>query len=128
MTTNADSTAQGVTTSAASTKAQTKNKVKKTVMKLPASFTLAQLMATNNIPEKRYNTVYQRVRVLVKKGELKESATIKNGGGKGRAEIVYSRPDASENNNLLRKAAGQGRLKSQGVVVPVEAVAEPVQA
>ena len=123
---------QEVSASAASNEAQTSGnnkktvaRVKKTTMKLPKAGTIKEIMVLNNEPEKRYNTIYQRIQVLVKKGELIESATVKNGEGKGRAEAVYSRPDASPNNNLLRKAAAQGRLKSQGVV-PTETPAETV--
>jgi antitoxin component YwqK of YwqJK toxin-antitoxin module len=124
---------QEVSASTASNEAQTSGnkktvaRVKKTTMKLPKAGTIKEIMVLNNEPESRYNTIYQRIQVLVKKGELIESATVKNGDGKGRAEAVYSRPDASPNNNLLRKAASQGRLKSQGVV-PTETPAETVVA
>jgi hypothetical protein len=77
-------------------------KVKKTVMKIPDSSTIQQVMEINNIPKERYNTVYQRIQILVKRGELVELASIKKTKTKGRGEVVYSRPDVvnADDSNL----------------------------
>lgn len=90
---------------------------RKTDLKFPASsFTLKELMLAN--PNVKYNTLYQRLKVLEEKGDLWSNATLKNKPGKGRAENVYSVPTGdSVEHSHLQLAREQGRLKQVEVGV-----------
>jgi hypothetical protein len=119
----------------------TKNKS----MNVPASFTLKELMKAN--PDVKYNTLYQRLQVLVKEGALELVGDVKrpepvaklNEDGtpvldkkgepvmekknkKGRTEIVYKLPGTSDKSNLIRQVAKQGRQGKVTTNVPVASV------
>lgn len=95
---------------------KTVNVTSKTTMNLPDTFTMKELAKFN--PSVKAPTLYQRIQklkkdgVIVEMGDVKRPTSKEKGITKGRTEVVYSTKDANPNNNLIRQAKAQGRLRA----------------